>query len=347
MKAGFSSNTQKTLAAAEATAQGALDIKSKVFLGNINVTLVDVERIVPDLNNPRDLKVTKEEILSGFNFNNPDYELLKSKITSQQKIIEIEQLERLAKSIKQNGLLNAIVVYKEDDHLYIITGERRYLSCLLLGYESIPTKILNKKPNTFQLRVIQWAENCDREDLTAWDRLENVRSIVESYINDNNTPLSSRKLADIINIGKSQAAKYLQLLKEPIDSTLISGIKENKISSLKIADFLLSIQEIDIKETLINLAINGMPLSELEKKLLALQENTLPQQANILVKLRFSAPKKITTASFIIKNLIENKCLSEHKNTFLNVNWDNPHEINRAWQKLIKIIEAQVTEEIN
>lgn len=346
IKTGFCLKTNKTLIAAEATVERALNIKDKVFLGNINVTLLETARIFPDPNNPRNLEITREEILAGFNLKNPEYFSTKQKITNQKKINDIEQLEKLANSIRSNGLLNAIVVYKEGEYLHIVTGERRFLSCLLLGYESIPAKILNKKPNDLQLRIIQWAENCDREDLTAWDRLENIRNIIQSYINENNESISSRKLAEIIHIGKSQAAKYLQLLKESLESPLIKAIKENEITSLKVAEFISSIQDSAIKNRLINLAKNGVALSELKRKAELQNTNGSAQQLkNQTSKLKFVSPKKSIIARFIINSLINNNKLIEYKDRFANIDWSQPQEINKAWEKILMTIENEISED--
>lgn len=81
-----------------------------------------------------------------------------------------QRLEELAASIREQGILQPIVVeYVDDgDYFRIVHGERRYRAALLAGLPTIPA-IVRKVDDTTRL-VRQLIENIQREDLNDVDR---------------------------------------------------------------------------------------------------------------------------------------------------------------------------------
>ena len=258
------------------------------------------------------------------------------------ELTELNKLESLANSIKVNGLLNAIVVYKENDVFKIVAGERRYLSCLLLGYESLPVKILNKKPDIFKIRLTQWAENSDREDLSTWDKLKNVNQIITAYLEqfpNESEEISVRKLSELINVQKSQAARYLLLLKQPQDSLLLQSIKEQKISSLKTAEFLCSIENTATQNRFINMANNGVAIGILKNE----YDRDLASASNQMKKgnkknTYLTIPNNPTIVRFIIEETIKHPLLSVYKDAYSSVNWTSINSVKTIWDKFIEQI---------
>lgn len=76
-----------------------------------------------------------------------------------------EALEALAASIKEHGVLQPIVVTKEDGKYKIVAGERRWRASKLAGLTKIPAIIRTlDSQNRLELSII---ENAQREDLNA------------------------------------------------------------------------------------------------------------------------------------------------------------------------------------
>ena len=74
-------------------------------------------------------------------------------------------LEALAASIKEHGVLQPIVVTKEDGRYKIVAGERRWRSAKIAGLDHIPAIIRTlDSQNRLELSII---ENAQREDLNA------------------------------------------------------------------------------------------------------------------------------------------------------------------------------------
>ena len=76
-----------------------------------------------------------------------------------------EALEALAASIKEHGVLQPIVVTKEDGKYKIVAGERRWRASKIAGLTKIPAIIRTlDSQNRLELSII---ENAQREDLNA------------------------------------------------------------------------------------------------------------------------------------------------------------------------------------
>ena len=76
-----------------------------------------------------------------------------------------EAIEALAASIKEHGVLQPIVVTKEDGKYKIVAGERRWRASKIAGLEKIPAIIRTlDSQNRLELSII---ENAQREDLNA------------------------------------------------------------------------------------------------------------------------------------------------------------------------------------
>lgn len=330
-KRGFGINTQKTLDAASVVAEIATNKRNDLFVGSINVTLISTDKIFPDPKNPRKIAI-KDLIINGLNTKDINYNKKKEQLKDKSLIEELEQLELLSESINNNGLLNPIVVYKEDDKYIIATGERRFLACLLLKAEAIPSKILQKKPNELQLRQIQWAENYNREDLSVIDKLNNIKQIV-SAAGLNIADISIRKLAPLINSTKTHTARYLCLLKEDENSALLCALKDNQITSLKTAEYITSITDPVIKEKLIIYAKAGESLNSLKRREEALSTDS---NTNELDKEKL----KITLNASDLRNFLLNLYLLPQ---FKNL----PHLCNneelKDKKKLLKTLKAIIS----
>lgn len=92
---------------------------------------------------------------------------------------DAETIKSLADSIKNEGLMQPIVVTKEGTHYKIIAGERRFRAAQLAGLEEIECRILRKNPkDTYRLAVI---ENLQRENLDPVDEARAFRKLKEEY----------------------------------------------------------------------------------------------------------------------------------------------------------------------
>ena len=164
-------------------------------------------------------------------------------------------IQALASSLKDNGLLQPIVVTKHEDHYTIIAGERRYHAANSIGWGEIECRILNKNErDTYKLAVI---ENLQRENLDPWEESLAYKRLKEQFTY-NDTELSeiigkSRNyISEILSISevplpllqkakqegitsKNLLIQFAMAVKKGIPHEFVENFKEGNISSVKSA----------------------------------------------------------------------------------------------------------------
>jgi ParB family chromosome partitioning protein len=96
--------------------------------------VLPLSRIELDPDNPRKLAVDLTDVRHGIRPEDPLY---------QHKQTELEKLKELAHTIKTNGVINPVVVYKRGEVYRVVAGERRCLASLLAGKQEIDARIFN------------------------------------------------------------------------------------------------------------------------------------------------------------------------------------------------------------
>ncbi len=80
-----------------------------------------------------------------------------------------DKLEELANSIKEQGVLQPILVRRTSRDTYeIIAGERRFRACKMVGLKEIPA-IVRDSDDT-NMMINSFLENAQREDLTPGEK---------------------------------------------------------------------------------------------------------------------------------------------------------------------------------
>ena len=118
-----------------------------------------------------------------------------------------ESIQALANSIKEHGVLQPIVVTKEDGKYKIVAGERRWRAAKLANLDTIPAIIRTlDSQNRLELSVI---ENAQREDLNPLE-LATAYAKLASQFN-----LTTEDIA--AKVGKSEVSiqSYMRLLNLP------------------------------------------------------------------------------------------------------------------------------------
>jgi len=95
----------------------------------------------------------------------------------QSRTRKIEEgLDDLAENIRLLGLINPITVYKRPDGKYdLIAGQRRFLATKeILGWETIPARILPSEPTEAEAKAISLSENIIRAPLADLDLKDSI-----------------------------------------------------------------------------------------------------------------------------------------------------------------------------
>ncbi len=133
--------------------------------------------------------------------------------------IKLDEVRELANSIKEQGLIQPIVVTKADNsNYYIVGGHRRVEAHRFLGKDKIKAYVVEADPK--KLASMSIVENLQREDL---DLIETAMAI-KRYKEDFEKTLE--EIAKEIGKTKGWVSQVLNVLKLP--EKIIQDIKENK-----------------------------------------------------------------------------------------------------------------------
>lgn len=124
-----------------------------------------------------------------------------------RKEFDPEALEALASSIKEHGVLQPLVVVKEDGKYKIVAGERRWRASKLAGLTEVPAIVRTlEAQERLEISII---ENAQREDLNAVE-MATAYAKLKSQFN-----LSEEEIADRVGKSKSAVVNTMRLLNLP------------------------------------------------------------------------------------------------------------------------------------
>jgi ParB family transcriptional regulator, chromosome partitioning protein len=130
------------------------------------------------------------------------------------------KLEELAQSIKENGVIQPILVQKIGDLYRIIAGERRWRAAQRAGLLKVPV-VVRDVPIDDERQLLQLAliENIQRENLNAIDEAAAYQRLADEF------GLTHDQIASAVGKDRSSVANYVRLLKlaDEVRAELASG----------------------------------------------------------------------------------------------------------------------------
>lgn len=171
---------------------------------------------------------------------------IKARENQPRKSFDDESLNDLASSIKEYGLLNPIVVTKNDDYYEILAGERRYRASRLAGLEEIDAIV--KEFGQKDVDVLSLVENIQREDLKALEEAQAYQKLSKDH------KMTQEQIAKTVGKSRSYIANTLRLLN--LYDIEKRALNDGKISPSQ-ARTLLSIEDPNQRSLSLNDFING------------------------------------------------------------------------------------------
>ena len=234
-----------------------------------------------------------------------------------------EKIAELTQSIKQNGILQPILVTPLDNGGYrIVAGERRWRAARGAGLKEIPVYI--RKLDDKQVMQLALIENVQRQDLSPIEEARAYRQLMDEY------KMTQQEVSEAVGKSRSVIANSLRLLTlcEPVVELLEKG--ELTVGHAKMLAGITDAQE---QKTIAQLAVkNGFNVRQLEvyiagqsgekqkaKKPSLKQENpflrefeiSVNDNSNIKAKAKQSGGGATTVSLTIGKNVDVNAVLSK------------------------------------
>ena len=172
-----------------------------------------------------------------------------------RKEFDKNALSELANSIKQYGILQPIIVQKNEDMYEIIAGERRWRAAKEAGLTEVPVIIRDyDKQKIMEISII---ENIQRENLNPIEEAMAYQSLMEEY------GLKHEELAERVSKNRSTITNSMRLLK--LSDNIQQMIIDGKISAGH-AKVLLSVENTSEQEKIAQELISkSLSVRELEK----------------------------------------------------------------------------------
>jgi ParB family chromosome partitioning protein len=178
--------------------------------------------------------MTKKALGKGLGVFLPDdYGILKDERYAEVKIDEIipnplqprlkfdsGSIEELARSIKETGVIQPLLVSPEGDRYKIIVGERRWRAAQKAGLKRIPV-LIRSIPKEQELEI-SLIENLHREDLNPLE----IARVYQRMIKEMN--FTQEEIAERVGKDRTSVTNYLRLLQLP--GTVQDYVSEGKIS---------------------------------------------------------------------------------------------------------------------
>lgn len=143
--------------------------------------------------------------------------LVEPKVGQPRKNFDAEELQNLALSIAQYGIIQPITVRKVGDMYRIIAGERRWRAARMAGLSEIPVVIMDAdEQKSAEMALV---ENIQRQNLNPIEEAEAIEALMDEF------GLTQDEASKRIGRSRSSVANLLRLLDLPdsVREYVVSG----------------------------------------------------------------------------------------------------------------------------
>lgn len=207
-----------------------------------------------------------------------DIDMLQPNPLQPRGLITPDSLIELVDSIRENGVLEPLVVAKTPAGYQIIAGERRWRAAKIGGFSKVPVIIKETSPQgMLEMAII---ENVQRVDLNPLERAQAFRRLIDEF------GLSTGEIATKIGKSAPYVSNTLRLLSLPdaLKDALASGATTEgharALASLEDPHLIVEAYKIILTR---NLSVRGA--EELTRKMKA-RENIPPKQQQPQLRLQ-------------------------------------------------------------
>ena len=196
-----------------------------------------------------------------------------------------EALNELAQSIKENGVIQPIIVQKKGNGYRIVAGERRWRASRLAGLKVIPALIRDLTDEEVMMQAL--IENLQREDLNPIEEALAMQNLIKTH------KMKQEELAK--KLGKSRTAVTNTLRLMNIDESLQDFIRNGDLSAGH-AKALLGLKSFEDQrkaaDVIIAKEMNVRQAEEYVRKYIWAQENTGKEKPKKVPDVQFTLSTK-------------------------------------------------------
>lgn len=197
------------------------------FFGVIFLVEIDIEQLYKILYYYKEVFDKMSETFKMVDINLVDVDK-----SQPRKSINLAELEELSISIRENGILQPIVVFHDNGRYHLVIGERRFRAAKLAGMRQISIiEIETTRKNKDFMSLI---ENIQRENLTPVEEAYAYKNLMDKH------SLTQRALSEKIGKNRSHVANLVRIL--DLEQEILNSLHKKEIS-LGHAKVLLSLKD--------------------------------------------------------------------------------------------------------
>lgn len=234
-------------------------------------------------------------------------------------------LQELAQSIRENGLIQPLIVRKNGEHYELIAGERRLRASKIAGLKTVP--VVMRRSTDREALELAIVENIQREDLNCVDEGLAYFQLMQEF------QLSQEELAKRMGKDRATIANALRILK--LSDFILLQLKKGNLSRGH-AKALLSVEDTSERETLAkeilekNLSVRQAEKSAQEKKVAAAPKKTESKKAAPMGNPEHMRLIQLLTRKYMAKVEIKGDKAGE-----IQIHFSSPEEMNRIVSVLL------------
>lgn len=234
-----------------------------------------------------------------------------------------ENLKVLAESIKENGIIQPILVRKISEQKYqIVAGERRFRAAKMLNLKQIPVFV--KQIQGKAVTEIALIENLQREDLNPIEEAKGFLELIEKY------GLTQDEVAKKVGRSRSAVTNTIRLLNLPDE--IVKQIENKKLTSGQARALLAFKDEKDLKKVALKAIEQKLSVRTIEK-----MASLKKQQTKKTKRENFSLFEELEkTMQMLLKRRVKIEIKSGEKGS-LTIDFYNRDELILIKNKLLDI----------
>ncbi|WP_243112562.1 MULTISPECIES: ParB/RepB/Spo0J family partition protein [Acutalibacteraceae] len=206
-------------------------------------------------------------------------DLIRPNPAQPRRTFREDELLGLSRSIRENGLLQPLLVRKMENGYELIAGERRLRACRMAGLKTASCLISSCTPD--QSAVMAMTENIQRSNLELFEEAEGIRRLIERW-NITQEEAAAR-------LGKSQSSianklRLLRLTETERQQIVSAGLSERHARALLRLEN--PMQRGEALETVIEKGYNVRQTEEYIEKLLCGDKNSNQKKTPVIKDVR-------------------------------------------------------------
>ena len=185
-----------------------------------------------------------------------------------------EELQSLAQSIKENGILQPLTIRQISNSTYyeLVAGERRLRASIMAGLKKIPCLVINVDYQGSAIFAL--LENLQRQNLDFFEEAESISRLITSF------GMTQQEVCQRLGKNQSTISNKLRLLKLPVDVRYF--IQQERLTERHARALLKLPTEKDIWHVLNQIKNKNLNVTQTEQEIKKITDKTVKHEQNII-----------------------------------------------------------------